>query len=138
MLLLFFHFPGLPELARYFILSRNFQPTQLYQDCNPSSIDGLFSNTTVWKNPRDFLGWHRTCVFGNFVIYRTDYWYEPLMQDFLKLVLYTQDQIVIRWNEQAVLGIMRLMFVRKEDEIRFIVPGYCHKYHEVSKIKCMK
>lgn len=105
-------------------MSRQFQPTQLYEDCTPPSLEGIFSNST--SGTLDRSGWHRTCVYGNFALYRTDYWFEPLVQEFLELVLFTQDQIVIRWNEQAVLGMMRLMFINKEDEYQFAIPGYCH------------
>lgn len=111
---------ALPELARYFIVSSGFEPKRLYENCLPSTIEGVFrQNATRARESTTSPGWHRAVVNGNFVLFKIDFWFENEVQDFLVLVLSTQDQIIHRWNEQSVIGMIRLLFTEKDDERKF-------------------
>ena len=56
-------------------------------------------------------------MYGNFVIISIDFWFQPNVQSYLNLCLLTGDVVVRRWNEQLVMGMIRLLFIRKEDEL---------------------
>lgn len=103
---------GLAELARYFIVSNSYTPTQLYKDCKPDNIMGVYTG----KLDKD--GWQYSVMYGNFVIIGLDFYFQPLVQEFLKLVINTGDQIVHRWNEQLVFGMIRLMFAKPENDLK--------------------
>jgi hypothetical protein len=43
---------GLPEMARFFLLSNQLQPgTSLFQHLVPPNMDGLFSPSMAWSAP---------------------------------------------------------------------------------------
>ena len=92
----------------YFITSRRLEPKRLYDDCIPPNRSGATTD-----------GWKSTVMYGNFITVSIDFWFQPEVQDFLQLVLSTQDQIIKRWNEQLVIGMIRLLFTTAQEEIRF-------------------
>jgi len=103
---------GLPELARYFIVTENFQPSPLlFSHCKPASIDGLVTEgkDTTEKGS----GWDRTSFYGNFVIHSVKFMHEDMVQRFLKLVERSGGHFMYRWNEQATVGMVWQMFVRE-------------------------
>lgn len=114
---------GLPELARYFIVTENFQPSPLlYSHCNPASVEGLVSESKGSTG----VGWDRTAFYGNFVIYSIKFVHEEMVQRFLKLVERYGGHFMYRWNEQATIGMVWQMFVR-EGEYRIFDFPYKHK-----------
>ena len=96
---------ALAELTRYFITTNDVKPTMLYEDCDPADITGLYTG-----------GWRASVMHGNFMIISVDLWFSPEVQEFLDLVLATGDHIIHRWNEQLVVGMIRLLFVKKEED----------------------
>jgi hypothetical protein len=113
---------GLAELARYFLVSNRLQPVgALFADCKPPSIEGLVSPLANGN------GWRTTVVNGNFVFLSLDWWFTPDVQQFLALVLATGDHIRHRWNEQQVIGMLRLLFIPPERE-RALVFAYEHDH----------
>lgn len=114
---------GLPELARYFLVTEQVEPSPLlFKHCAPPSLDGLFSSVDGAND----AGWDRTSFYGNFVIYSIDFINEPLVQRFINLVLQTGAHFRFRWNEQATLGMVWHMFVRKGEYRMFDFP-YRHQ-----------
>lgn len=127
---------GLPELARYFIVTEGFQPSPLlFQHCKPPSIDGLFSDVNGTGN-----GWDRTMFYGNFVVYSVDFMYEKMVQRFVNLVLQTGGHFRFRWNEQATIGMIWQLFVR-EGQYRVFDFPYKHQDFQKKKVRlifCMR
>lgn len=113
---------GLPELARYFIVSEKFEPSPLlYSHCKPPSIEGLVSDL-AGNNER---GWDRWMFYGNFVIFDLDWIHEEMVQRFINLISQSGGHFRFRWNEQASLAMVWQMFVR-EGEYRVFKFPYVH------------
>lgn len=113
---------GLPELARYFIVSEKFEPSPLlYSHCKPPNIEGLVSDLTG-KGER---GWDRWMFYGNFVIFDLDWIHEEMVQRFIDLIAQSGGHFRFRWNEQASLAMVWQMFVR-EGEYRVFKFPYVH------------
>ena len=116
---------GLPELARYFLVTENFEPSPLlFSHCNPASMDGLVSAGK--GSTRKGIGWDRTSFYGNFVVYSVKFMLEEKVQRFLKLVERSGGHFMYRWNEQATIGMVWQMFVR-EGEYRIFDFPYKHQ-----------
>ena len=101
---------GMPELVRYWLTTRahlyeNSLPKgPLFQHCSPQSIDGLST-----------AGWDQEVFWGNLVYFDAIWWtHEPLLIDFLELILLTNADIEWRWSEQGVNSMMRLLFIPAE------------------------
>lgn len=106
---------GLAELARYFIKSNEIKPSPLlFAQCSPQSIDGLHSR-----------GWSREVMHGNFVIISFEFWFTPLVQQFIGLCLASGDVVVHRWQEQLPIGMARLIFCPPEKQ-RDLDFAYAH------------
>lgn len=101
---------ALPELARYYITrySVDFDSTMLRNDTKSMHLNGLYSG-----------GWRCTVMHGNFVTISLDFWFRNDVQLFLRLALLTGDHIVHRWNEQLVIGMIRLLFNHPDREMRY-------------------
>ena len=109
---------GLPELAKYFLVTERVDPSPLlYQHCKPGNISGLFSDT---KNVG--IGWDRTMLYGNFVVYRTSFIFEPMVQRFIKLVVQSGGHFRYRWNEQTTFAMVWHLFVRDGEWALFDFP----------------
>jgi hypothetical protein len=106
---------GIAELTRYFIVAEDLVPEQLYEHCNPKNISGLYTG-----------GWDRTIMYGNFIIVSLDFWFEPLHQRFVNLVLASRGVIRFRWVDQPVLAMMWQMFSGR-DKMIIIEGQYSHK-----------
>ena len=98
---------GLPELARFFVVSEQLEPKTLYQNCHPANISGLFSASD--DNARE--GWDRTIFYSNFAVISVDFYYEPIVQRFVRLALESGGVFKHRWNEQGVLSMVWQLFV---------------------------
>ena len=109
---------GLPELAKYFLVTERVEPSPLlYQHCTPANFSGLFSDT---KNVG--IGWDRTILYGNFVVYRTSFIFEPMVQRFIRLVVQSGGHFRYRWNEQATFAMVWHLFVRDGEWALFDFP----------------
>jgi hypothetical protein len=82
----------------------------LWQHCTPPNLDGLFSQNANSYPDRVEPGWDALCLYGNFVLISTDWWYREDVQRFLDLVLATGAHYRFRWNEQAVIGMAWQLF----------------------------
>lgn len=103
---------GLAELARYFLVSNQLSPTMLFNDCNPPNIHGVHTS-----NGTNTKGWKCSVPNGNFLIISLDFWFRYDVQEFLSLVIATGDHVIHRWNEQLVIGMLRLLFVRPNEDL---------------------
>lgn len=113
---------GLPELARYFLVTENHQPSPLlFTHCNPRSLEGLLSDVN-----RTGIGWDRTAFYGNFIIFSVRFMHEEMVKRFINLVERSGGHFMYRWNEQATLGMIWQMFVR-EKEFRIFNFPYQHQ-----------
>lgn len=121
---------ALAELARYYIVSTETVPSKLlWDDCVPPDMRGLYS-----AHEDDAGGWQRTVLYGNFVMVSIDFWFREEVQQFLQLVLLSGDHVVKRWNEQGVLGMVRLLFVKPGEDIAFNFT-YSHREFYFPKTK---
>ena len=71
-------------------------------------FDYLFSGTIDGMTT---LGWDRQIHPGNFVILNLEFWFSTIVQDFVEQVLRSGADIDQRWTEQAVVNMIRLLFV---------------------------
>jgi Glycolipid 2-alpha-mannosyltransferase len=102
-------FSSLPELTRYHLVSKNLEPTLLYNHCSPQNIHGLYSDLTDSGS-----GYDGTLLHGNFVIISLDFWFREDVQQYLELNFQSGGHFRHRWNEQAVIGMIWLIFCKKE------------------------
>jgi hypothetical protein len=92
---------GLAELTRYWLAVKGLEPKgALYQHLNPPNMGGLTSN-----------GWDRMYHPGYFIIISLEFWYQAEVQDYLTTVFRSGRDVEGRWQEQAVINMMRLVFI---------------------------
>mmetsp|Transcript_1550 Transcript_1550/g.2631 ORF Transcript_1550/g.2631 Transcript_1550/m.2631 type:complete len:383 (-) Transcript_1550:1744-2892(-) len=95
---------GLPELTQYWLAIRKKQPKgPLYKHVNPPNMMGINS-----------AGWDRMYHPGYFIIIGVDWWFSEETQDYLTTVLRSGRDVEGRWQEQAVMNMMRLVLVPLE------------------------
>ena len=123
---------GLPELARYFLVTEHMQPTILYEeDCDPPNITGLYTS-----GAGGVMGGYSTrYLYGNFVIISLDFWFQEQVQRFVRLVLATGGHFRFRWNEQQVQSIIWQMFV-PSDKFHAYTFDYVHDISTKSWHEC--
>lgn len=66
----------------------------------PRNINGLSSD-----------GWDRMYHPGYFIIFHIDFWYQNEVQDYLLTIFKSGRDIEGRWQEQAVMNMIRLVFI---------------------------
>jgi len=92
---------GLPELTAYWMKIRNYQPEgPIFKNLRPGDITGLTSD-----------GWNRMYHPGYFLIISIDFWYSNQIQDYLNTIFRSGRDIEGRWQEQAVMNMIRLIFI---------------------------
>jgi hypothetical protein len=95
---------GLPELTKYWLVVNNHTPQgTLYQHVTPHDQSGLTSE-----------GWDRMYYRGYGLVTSIDYWFLPQVQDYLTTIMRLGRDIEGRWQEQAVMNMMRLVFIPEE------------------------
>jgi hypothetical protein len=88
---------GLPELTRYWLTITQFKPKgPLLKNLRPPSLDGLTSE-----------GWNRLYHPGYFILFKVDLWFQSDVQDYLTTVFRSGRDIEGRWQEQAVMNMIR-------------------------------
>lgn len=98
---------GLPELARFFIVSLEIEPEgTIYKHCNPPNISGLYLPPISEKNDWSKEGWDKSYLYGNCVFMRLDFWSSRYVQDFVRLCLDSGGTTRHRWNEQGVYAMV--------------------------------
>ncbi|KAG2445025.1 hypothetical protein HYH02_008893 [Chlamydomonas schloesseri] len=139
---------GLPELAKYFIITHQVKPTTLFQHCEPPGLRGLYSaldekldlaaDTLALGDFFDDMprrgGWDRTILNGNCVMIALDFWFSPLVQRFVGLCRGSGGSVMYRWNEQAVLGMVAQIFATQEQLLLFSFP-YAHRIRHTDALK---
>lgn len=92
---------GLPELTAYWMKVVNYQPKgDLFNHVNPKNIQGLTSD-----------GFDRMYHPGYWIVIDTHWWFQDEVQDYLTTVLRSGRDVEGRWQEQAVINMMRLLFI---------------------------
>lgn len=92
---------GLPELTRYWMTIKQHGPKgALFKHVNPPNMEGVSS-----------AGWDRMYHPGYFIIINVDFWFQSEVQDYLTTVFRSGRDVEGRWQEQAVMNMMRLVFV---------------------------
>jgi hypothetical protein len=95
---------GLPELTKYWLVVNSYTPQgALYQHVTPHDQSGLTSE-----------GWDRMYYRGYGLVTSVEYWFHPQVQDYLTTVMRLGRDIEGRWQEQAVMNMMRLVFIPEE------------------------
>ena len=103
---------GLPELARFFIATRDFVPEgPLLSHCSPHSVEGLTLD-----------GWDKSQLAGHFNFFDIDFWFRADVHDFVSLALRTGANYEERWNELGTESMVRHLFV-PDDLFRIVGPG---------------
>lgn len=97
---------GLPELALYFIVTNSITPATLYNYCTPANASGVHTVKPPFSD-----GYNRFSIGGAFSFINLDFWFSPLVQDFVTLCIRTGGHIRFRWNEQAVQTMVWQLFV---------------------------
>jgi hypothetical protein len=101
---------GLPEFVRYYMVTRNYlQPIgSLFEHFKEGNIKSLSMDK-----------WDKQYVRGCFNVWSIDFLYEEIVQDFLALVWRTGSDVEQRWQEQAVMNMIRLLFVPNKNWFQF-------------------
>jgi hypothetical protein len=83
-------------------------------------------------------GWNRQIVSGNFMLFDVGFWFEPAVQDFMQLVHSTGSDMNMRWQEQAVVNMVRLLFLPGERVHAFPQHQSLHqKVHDAAVFRLM-
>ncbi|GLI65812.1 hypothetical protein VaNZ11_009435 [Volvox africanus] len=134
---------GLPELARFYLVTNKVVPETLFEFCEPQSIEGLYSEYKRSKLEEGLLptaqldrlnqlglrsrgGWNRTILFGNCLMYSLDWFLQPEVQHFVQLCRTTGASFTYRWNEQGVLAMLWQIFVPR-DKLYMFNFDYAHR-----------
>jgi len=95
---------GLPELTAYWLKIAHYSPKgTIFQNTKPGDISGLTSD-----------GWNRMYHPGYFLILSIDFWYSTEVQNYLNTVFRSGRDVEGRWQEQAVMNMIRLIFIPKD------------------------
>ena len=95
---------GLPELTRYWMTIKGHSPKgALFKHVKPPNMDGVTSG-----------GWDRMYHPGYFIIISTEFWFQSEVQDYLTTVFRSGRDVEGRWQEQAVMNMMRLVFIPED------------------------
>jgi hypothetical protein len=98
----------------------------------PHGLEGLYSirnlSTTDGSFTPDAGGWSRTIIEGNNLVIDVAFYFDPVVQRFLELVLASQYHYRFRWNEQSVLAMIWHVFVPAEHFTVLPFTGYKHPH----------
>lgn len=110
---------GLPELSSFWLRMNKVQPVgDLYEHCNPKSIDGL--TTQGWD-----AGYHP----GFWLITKVSWWFSEQPQSYLETILRSGKDVEGRWQEQAVMNIMKSIFIPTSQVLVMHKPDIGHDRH---------
>lgn len=110
---------GLAELTNFWIkINKYTVQGALFSRLNPKSLAGLSSD-----------GWDRYYHPGYWMITRIGWWYDSLPQSYLEMILRSGKDIEARWQEQAVMNMMRLVFIPEAQVHIMHKPDIGHDRH---------
>jgi hypothetical protein len=96
---------GLPELSYYWLKVNHFTPKgQIVANLRNKDLNSLNSDN-----------WNRMYHPGYFMIFRVSFWFSWEVQDYLTTILRSGRDIEGRWQEQAVMNMIRLLFVGEKE-----------------------
>lgn len=105
---------GLPELAAFFLQSTGYRASStLWRHVAPGNWSGLFSKTG-WRADESSAGYDNQYLYGNFVVMTMQLWRDPRVQDWITLCLLSGGMDRHRWNEQAVVALVWLLFTEPQ------------------------
>ena len=120
---------GAAELTRYFLVSEELEPATLFDYCSPQNIAGLYTPTATGPDDEygqpELGGYKSMHLYGNCVMLNLNFWFQPNVQRFVRLVLGTGGHFRFRWNEQLVQTLVWQIFVQPEQFHLFSYP-YIH------------
>ena len=92
---------GLPEFVRYWMLTRNMSEPigDLFNQLTPPNMVGLTTQ-----------GWSRVSLVACFAIFDVNYWFQDIIQDFVRLMLRTGSDVEQRWLEQSLQNMAVRLF----------------------------
>lgn len=96
---------GLPELTNYWLKIHKFTPRGLIQRHLKGQTLQAFNSDT----------WDRMYHPGYFLIVKISFWFSKEVQDYLMTILRSGRDIEGRWQEQAVINMIRLIFVPEKE-----------------------
>ena len=94
-----------PLMAKDFCMKHNIKAPLLLEDCSARDWSGVTTDN-----------WRGTIMYGNFVVISIDFWFHPLLQEFLDIIIKSGKYFIYRWNEQLVIAMMRLIFSNHDKE----------------------
>jgi hypothetical protein len=95
---------GLTELTRYWLTVNHYTVAgPLFKHVVPHNLDGLTLD-----------GWDRLYYRGNALATSVDFWFQADVQDYLMMVLKLGRDVEGRWQEQAVMNMIRLVFMPED------------------------
>lgn len=121
---------GLAELTRFWLTLREHKPKgSLFDHVDPHDMNGITSH-----------GWDHTIYAGYFTIISLDFWFQSEVQDYLTTVFRSGKDVEARWQEQAVMNIMRLVFIPEKQLwiMREVEIGHDRHHRESFEAWCIK
>lgn len=111
---------GIAEFAAFFMHSEGYLNPEgpIFKHVSPASLSGLNS-----------AGFDRQYFRGFFTVLSVDFWFKPIVQRFLNLVMIMGKDIEMRWQEQGVINMMRLLFV-PEARLFTLNSGIFHEHSQ--------
>lgn len=73
------------------------------------------------SKPPQLLEWDHLYYRGNYILWDVNFWFRPDVQDFVHYVLVSNKDITQRWQEQAVMNMVRLVFVPEKQILKLHV-----------------
>lgn len=100
---------GLPEITQYWLRINRYQPKgSIFQHLKKHSlgenIQAISSDT-----------WDRLYHPGYFILIRVSFWYTPEVQDYLRTIMKLGRDVEGRWQEQAVMNMISLIFLPEKE-----------------------
>ena len=106
---------GLAELTRYYLLVNDIQPATLFENCDPPSLEGLFSGNATQDHRESITpdvsaavsgkGWNYVYLYGNCLLIDVQkLWFREDVQRYISLVVSSGGHFRFRWNEQSVIS----------------------------------
>jgi hypothetical protein len=109
---------GLPELTQFWLKMNKFQPIgNILEHCKQKHVTGITSE-----------GWDKGYHPGFWMITRISWWFSENPQSFLETVLRSGKDVEGRWQEQAVMNIMRQIFI-PDSRVLVMEPDIGHDRH---------
>jgi hypothetical protein len=116
---------SLPELSKNWIVQNNFSTVgNLLQTVNAATAVNKLEQLST-------ATWNREIYQGYFTMLSVPFWFSADVQDYLDEVVFRRGfDISYRWQEQAVMNMIRLIFIPQEEVLRISDVVYMHNRKE--------